>query len=262
MRYRTRLVVLSLGLLAGVLFALLFSKTTGSEVSVSDEGPLDQMDRSGAAGAESTSEKPRGKRAPPRFNVPPTVPRILTAAELFMKQPRPFDTFYNEEDRDPAWAPQMESRLQARLSAAAFESVGLEGLNMSHVDCKKTTCRVELQYSHELRDKVSERAFADGFSRETDPIGYYEMQTGNIATVGGSTRVDEVTKDGVKYLRKTVFIGFGSGAMDPTRYPKWSESKKAQAEELRERFRLVEQMRREKEAQKTAVQSAAAKLSL
>jgi hypothetical protein len=86
--------------------------------------------------------------------------------EVFVRQGCSLKHF-NAQERDPIWAPAMETILKDRLQRAISE---MPGATLIGAECKTSLCKVAIDLSVELKASLSERSGPDGIGLALDVI--------------------------------------------------------------------------------------------
>jgi hypothetical protein len=120
---------------------------------------------------------------------------------------------YNAEPRNQQWAPAMEDRIKQRFPRAVFEKY--PGLTLSEVECRSSTCRVEIGYTPELKKTV----LPEGNPGDT-VFGEIYRDVGPLAR-----RVAPVPSN--QDNRDTFVFAFSGDEIDPAAYHLWADEQRA-----------------------------------
>jgi hypothetical protein len=130
-----------------------------------------------------------GRPAPPSFLVnggtaqAAKLPASADAYELELRGPNPRSPidFYREELRQQPWAGAMEQALARRFAADRLAQIGLAGLKLDALECRRSSCRLEVSWS-EL-DVAAAAKTRESVRFAPDPLGFFELKTGPLARV-------------------------------------------------------------------------------
>jgi hypothetical protein len=128
------------------------------------------------------------------------------------------------ENRHADWAPVMEDLLQDRFSADIAVSAGVTGLEAHRIDCRTSSCRIQLEYPTSL-DQVyvvpHERPADDGvwLGGRSLPLEHFLRMTGPL---GAITQIYGAPGEGTADPRLVdVVVFFSAEEIDPNRYAAW-----------------------------------------
>jgi hypothetical protein len=130
---------------------------------------------------------------------------------------------YEDEARDPIWAPAMEASVRQNLSESV-KALGLPSTKISALDCRSSSCKVQLSFTK------ADLAMAEkeGAIHPTELLfmhgGHFASQETDVLVDHGPTMPgpDEsvaVLPDGT--FEKTSVLSFGEEDIDPARYRAW-----------------------------------------
>jgi hypothetical protein len=167
-------------------------------------------------GASATTTMKASARRPPRFSL----------ASLFAREvPRPKPAtgtrdIYNSEPRHPTWAPRMERAVTGVI--ARFDRTDFPGFNLTEIECRETTCRLEFEFPSSLRLRA-----LDYGPRPASPAQVAFAQAGPFSLVSGEYGHPTVFhRDDVLMERETYIIQFTEEAeIDPDTYADWVDRK-------------------------------------
>lgn len=164
---------------------------------------------------------------------------------------------YNEDERDPSWAPGMEATMRSRFDKTDFAAAGLAGMSVDAVECRSSTCRLEFTYPGSLKAAIERRATEDGLSPDVGPIDYLAIETGPLAPASILGSVEQY-KDarGLDYERVTGVVGFRQNTLDPAKYGQWLAERKDFGSEAKRRFRERLRQRAEEKQSRSESQGA------
>jgi hypothetical protein len=156
-------------------------------------------------------------------------PRLPVLVRDFQKVPEPLHErsdpveAYNGQERNPIWAPKMETALRTRFANHPPAAVGMEGLEISVTECRDNTCRIDFTYPASMLHLSAPEGFP--FKRFT-PLDIYIWKTGRFATSLKNLPPTHLP-DGT--ARETIVVAFESPAIDPEHYPTWASTRTAPA---------------------------------
>ena len=190
-----------------------------------------EVDQGTSTGGPAAAKEPGSENGPsgagarpakvPRFN--PLTPRsgrerhfqaIRAKDEARLtggRVPHSSELFENE-DRDPVWAPAMEGRLKERQrkGSEVFAQAGLKDVQMAAPECRTSTCRVVFEYTSET-------------TKVRRPLDLLVQETGPLSTSSSDLYpVPLRVVDGVTHFRKTVYLLFGEEESNPDHYASWA----------------------------------------
>ena len=218
------LVAALLGLGAGALLAVILNLSPSATVT---QGRLPSTRRPGgsfephAASRMAVSPGQKEDRQATESRRPPALVR------QFQNIPEPLDErsdpieAYNGQERNPLWAPRMETALRARFEKHSPASVGLEGVQISVKECRDNTCRIDFTYPASMLQMAAPEGFP--FKRFT-PLDIYIWKAGRFSTALKNlppTRLPDGT------ATETMVVAFKGPAMDPEHYSTWSGTRGA-----------------------------------
>jgi hypothetical protein len=61
---------------------------------------------------------------------------------------------FNAEIRDWDWAPRMEEKIRERFDAQRMADHGLHGFSVANLECRESTCRLDLEWPQELETRL------------------------------------------------------------------------------------------------------------
>lgn len=197
----------------------------GAVVALSSRDAFDHR-RSARKAADSEAQGRRAEdfvralrertRKPPRFVTAQTRPTFPgTVAD-----PASPELLYWLEQRDPVWAPQMESALaNSYLRAEVFDRLGLWRMRVTEVSCRQTTCRLSYEYPSELRRVVAATGLA-----ASSPMVLVEEELGWAAPRGGGFQLTPFKRDGEDHEHVSMVLGFDESSWEPSAYTEWVQS--------------------------------------
>jgi hypothetical protein len=193
-------------------------RQSGSDRATALTGGLSGRPTSSQPTSTPTSEG----HALPRF-VPhnPKVP-IPSAAMALRDQQIPLIRSFNAESRNPNWAPVMEKIFEKRFSSEELAKVGLQGVSLSHLECRQSACRLDLSYSTELQRSPPPSDIPLGEYTIADLVAW---RTGPLAP---QIEAFDPAPAGEGRVRESLIVTFGGAAIDPEKYPAWMARKWAQ----------------------------------
>jgi hypothetical protein len=216
-------------LVGGRALLLLPSTKSGTRSAAQELDIGDQHRRQRAGGRHTTASTP-----PPRLLVAtnseerPFRPAAFTAYRAQWNLPdsrRPWH-YHQAEARDPAWAPHVERNLARRFDPGLLRSLKLETLSLDEIDCRLSSCRLELSWTQADWDRA--KGATDTTRHGGDPVGYLIARTGLLAVL--ETRIPPapgqpivphawfVTVRGDGRFAASQILLFGKDEMDPSLY--------------------------------------------
>jgi hypothetical protein len=124
-------------------------------------------------------------------------------------------SMFDEQKRDPGWAPRMEQHLVQRLHPAALTRLGLPGLDLRLValECRSFGCQVVVDWSP---DGASARPPAPPFSLARGPVRYLHDRAGPLAAaVMRHSRQQRPDRQ----IRETFLLFYRDDLREPTAWP-------------------------------------------
>jgi hypothetical protein len=79
-------------------------------------------------------------------------PRLVTGLRYGVEQldRKELRELFNDDPRDEAWAPSMEQHLRRRIEGPLLEKLGLLGVEVGTVECRRQACLLEVDFPAEL----------------------------------------------------------------------------------------------------------------
>ncbi len=123
----------------------------------------------------------------------------------------PIEEIYESEARHPEWAPAMEGTLTRRFSRDRLGDLG--GVELSAVECRLSTCRVEISHPTALDPAFGgeDRGALNRLMAETGPLA------ATVAVIEGGER--RVQTEGRRVW--SMLLIFSGREIDPNEYPRW-----------------------------------------
>jgi hypothetical protein len=164
---------------------------------------------------------------------------------------------YNAEQRDPVWAPAMERQLEARFSPEVFNR--WPGLKAPDIECRTSTCRIEVEYTRELKNRLIAENEAE--IKRKEALGENDQWLMHLKTMARNdaewavTALDPIFKDSGPFatsstivrpledLRETYVIKFGEKEIEPEAYASWVAGRREGYRRYRESLRLARESR-------------------
>jgi hypothetical protein len=97
---------------------------------------------------------------------------------------RPAD-YHAEEARDDAWATSMESHIRRRFGPEIVGQYGLNGLRADAIDCRTSSCRIEVSWTTDDVDSVQSKPGGS----QRDPLSWFVLQDGPLGTIESRARL-------------------------------------------------------------------------
>jgi hypothetical protein len=193
--------------------------------------------RSQESGASASAQESRerlvgqetsGRIAPPRFssllrteNRRTRAMDLLTKSRLEGAKLPSGRSMFEEEARDPVWAPAMEAQIAGliRDANALFADNGFPDFKVSEAECRESMCTLTVSYPESTLERARLLNFLE--PRET-PWGHVLSQLGPFSEVVFE-HVNETTwnPDSTKSVKKRVHLAFGKASADPAEYARW-----------------------------------------
>lgn len=182
------------------------------------------------------SRVPPGKIAPPKFTV--SASESPSAIERLRTERVDLRRVFNDEVRNPRWAPAMESALKQRFAAIDYRSHHLDGMTLSEVECRQSSCRIQFEYPAELPEQLSNLLREKGIVGQFSPIEWLELSSGPTASAGRIVSDELVQVDGKARHRYTFVGAFAPDSIDPSSYSDWTDRMRPRMQKLRARLEL------------------------
>jgi hypothetical protein len=170
--------------LAGLLFATALRLVHGRGDTGDPYGraaPSGHERARAGASAEDGQSRPVARRSPPpRFTPGSTSSFKAAALQSFLpdRKATPLE-LYEQETRDPIWAPRMEQAIGERLSPRLLAEQGTPGLKFDKIECRSSSCRLEASWD------LSDMQHVDGLpgSVRLDPLSWLTWSKGSLGTI-------------------------------------------------------------------------------
>lgn len=167
---------------------------------------------------------------PPKFL--PKLPKYQTAAfDSFAsnsvgKNARLPDSLYRAEKRSLVWAGAMETTIGRRFDSLIRDRMKLPGLKADTIDCRTSSCRLEVSWDQADAIQAFERSAGTG--ENLDPLSLVNMEFGPLASIEyrepvptGAVKVplgwDTYRSEDGRF-RTSVVLLMGPGEIDPGDY--------------------------------------------
>jgi hypothetical protein len=124
---------------------------------------------------------------------------------------------FEAEPRDPDWAPVMESALLARFDQRLLTELGISELRVTEVECRQSSCRIELEWPRSLVDTLRE---SGRLKPNRTPLQLLITKHGPLASL--YTRLTPRTPESPITGRGAHLLMFGPDEIDPAAYPEWA----------------------------------------
>jgi hypothetical protein len=118
------------------------------------------------------------------------------------------------------------------MSPETLARLGLERLEIVELSCRRTTCRLVYEYPTALLDLVERR----GLPPDSPLVLIFE-ERGPAASSFGGNGEDVMVRDGERYARQWVVMGFDEAARDPRKHAEWANAGVPRIKQVIERIR-------------------------
>jgi len=126
----------------------------------------------------------------------------------------------------------MEHALRTWMSPETLRGLGLERMEILELSCRRTTCRLVYEYPTALLELVTAR----GLPPDSPMVLIFEQQGPAASSFGGNAeRV--MVRDGERYTRESVVLGFDEDARDPRKHGEWARAGVPRIKQVIERIR-------------------------
>lgn len=204
-------------ILAGVSGALFSGARLGRfrDLSRSVDGVPDEEIAPGKPHFEKVVKSPSNPTLPvPQLMIEnPKIPEPAGLAAA-MGGKKSLVAIYNDEQRNPIWAPAMEEALKETFNAKTMESLGIPGTKLAESECRESTCRVTVRYSSDLQKSLK----IQPIGKVKHPLDALTWEIGALGTANFTVNVADAQVDGQSYKDHSMIIAFDRKAIDPDRY--------------------------------------------
>ncbi len=216
---------------AGVLVAVLLLLAAGWKLSSGrSHAPTAASGGVAARAAEpeaAQASSPNPRMPPPRLQgttsaLTSTIPApnaFANMMETHMKHlpGKSLREWYNGEPRRLPWAEQMENQIRARFRPGALPQDCLAGMEVTDVECRESTCRVELQWPVALDDKLRALGVIRGKETAVVHLAQEHAHLGPMTTIVDGPRAVDPT-----LMHLTYVVAMSEDSIDPARYGQWA----------------------------------------
>ena len=126
------------------------------------------------------------------------------------------DALFEQQERDPTWAPRMEHHLSSRLHPAALARLDLAelALQTEAIDCRRFGCRITVSWSSDfLAGRGRDRLPSDG-----SPLRYLHEKTGPLA----AALMRRSRQEGLdRRVRETFLLFYKEELREPDAWSAW-----------------------------------------
>jgi hypothetical protein len=214
------LILVALGL--GAAIGLRHHETSPSPSPLVHSGPgLPQHE------TQRTEDKPQGVSSPvPRPPRRSSLPRLNRAwarvpeasgFNAVVQQTANLVEFYNHEERNPIWAPAMESAIEHVLTPDKLRELGLQGLTIKDKECRTSTCRLEFEYPLALAQSLP---IDPKINKKSTPTSIINTRTEALGGAMYTTATEHENKNGTIFERPTIVVAYDEQTMDPSNISK------------------------------------------